>query len=164
MTTRRAFLAASLAAPALALSSYAVLAQPVAIGGIRVDTSRLVRDWGAHAAWVKVALERQLGAAFAPTLQPGAPLLYVTVRAISLSSYAAVGGGAGGGSAGNSDSLDCQTLLLGRGDRVLATYPILTTLDAGDAGAWYLPDIDQRRLDRLVRATASWIKRYVVTG
>lgn len=164
MTTRRAFLAASLAAPALALSSYAAMAQPLAIGGIRVDTSRLVRDWGAHAAWIKVALEHELAIAFGPARQRGGPLLFVTVRAVSLSSYAAVGGGAGGGSAGNPDSLDSQTLLLGKGDRVLATYPVLTTLDAGDAGAWYLPDIDQRRLDRLVRASAAWIKRYVVAG
>lgn len=161
MTTRRAFLAASLAAPALALSSYAATAQPVAIGGIRVDTSRLVRDWGAHAGWVKVTLERELATAFGPALQRGGPLLYVTVRAINLSSYAAAGGGEGSGNAGNFDTFDSETLLLGKGDRVIAKYPILSTVDAGSAGAWYLPDIDQRRLDQLVRINAAWIKRYV---
>ncbi|RDJ21030.1 hypothetical protein DWF00_07335 [Bosea caraganae] len=161
MTTRRAFLAASLAAPALALSAYAATAQPVAIGGIRVDTSRLVPAWGAHAAWVKTALERELATAFGPALQRGGPLLYVTVRAINLSSYAAAGGGKGGGSAGNFDTFDSETLLLGKGDRAIAKYPILSTVDAGSAGAWYLPDIDQRRLDQLVRNNAAWIKRYV---
>jgi hypothetical protein len=161
MTTRRAFLAASLAAPALALSPYEVMAQPTAIGGIRVDTSRLVRDWGAHAGWIKVALERELAAAFGPALRRGGPLLFVTVRAVNLSSYASAGGGEGSGNGGNFDTIDSETLLLGAGDRVIASYPILSTVDAGSAGAWYLPDIDQRRLDQLVRNNAAWIKRYV---
>lgn len=161
MTTRRAFLAASLAAPALALSSHAATAQGTVIGGIRVDTSRLVRDWGAHAGAIRVGLERELAAAFGPAIQRGGPLLFVTVRAVRLSSYAAAGGGEGSGSGGNFDTLDSETLLLGKGDRVLASYPILSTIDAGSAGAWYLPDIDQRRIAQLVRVNAAWIKRYV---
>lgn len=161
MTTRRAFLAASLAAPALALPPYAAMAQGTAIGGIRVDVSRLFRDWGAHADAIRIAMERQLAAAFGPVLRRGGPLLFVRVRAVNLSSYAAAGGGKGGGNAGNFDTFDSETLLLGAGDRVIATYPILTTIDAGSAGAWYLPDIDQRRLAQLVSNNVAWIKRYV---
>lgn len=158
MTTRRAFLAASLAAP-LALSSFGAMAQP-AIGGIRVDTSSLVRDWGAHAEAIRIGLERELAVAFGPALQRGGPLLFVKVRAVRLSSYGAAGGGEDGGNSGNFDTIDSEAMLLGKGDRVLATYPVLATIDAGSAGAWYLPDIDQRRLAQLVRINAAWIKRH----
>ena len=51
--------------------------------------------------------------------------------------------------------------LYDRSGRELASYPILSTELSGGAGAWYLPDVDQRRLRALARNNAYWIKRYV---
>ena len=44
--------------------------------------------------------------------------------------------------------------------RELGSWPIRSTEGMG-GGAWYLPDIDQRRLKALARNNAYWIKRYV---
>ena len=60
MTTRRAFLAAALAAPALALSPLAATAQTATIGGIRIVISPLVQEgWGYHVPAIKAGLERE---------------------------------------------------------------------------------------------------------
>jgi hypothetical protein len=168
MTTRRAFLALSLAAPALALAPVgAALAQaPGPIGGIRVDVSRLVEQgWGEHARAIGAGLERELRAAFGGDIRRGGPTLVVSVRQVFLNSYAGNGGGGGrwgGGDGGaSSDSFESQASLVGRGNRVLATYPVLSTVPASSAGPWYLPDIDKRRIENLIRHNAGWIKRYV---
>ena len=75
---------------------------------------------------------------------------------------AAGGGRWGGGGGGNtSDSFDSIATVVAPGNRVIATYPVLSTISAASAGPWYLPDIDQRRIDGLIKNNAAWIKRYV---
>ncbi len=164
MTTRRAFLTASLAASALAVFPQIAAAQPTAIGGIRVLVSPLVQEgWGYHVPAIKAGLERELTEAFGPALRRGGPLLVVSVESIWFSSFAGGGGGLYGGTGGaNNDTLTSDVTLIGPGNRVIAAFPgIRATMDAGMAGAWYRPDIDQRRLAQLLRANAAWIKRYV---
>jgi hypothetical protein len=168
MTTRRSFLAATVAAPVLGLASFGsgeVGAQGATVGSIRVDVSRLAaQGWGANALAIKLGMERELAAALGPSLRRGAgPTLTVQVRAVFLNSYAGGGGGGrwGGGAEGGADSFDSEASLVGRGNRVIATWPVLSTVSAASAGPWYLPDIDKRRLDGLIRHNAAWIRRYV---
>ncbi|TCR69771.1 hypothetical protein [Bosea sp. BK604] len=168
MLDRRALMLSGLASASAALAGCQTtppLGAGVPVGAIRVDVSRLVElGWGANAAGIKVAMERELATLFGPALRRGAgPTLVVEIRGIWLASYAGTGGGGrfGGGGASN-DSLDSIATLVEPGGRVLATYPILSTISSSSGGAWYLPDIDQRRIAALVANNALWIKRYVV--
>lgn len=166
MTTRRYFLASSLGATALALLPGAIpaAAQSLPIGSIKVAFSPTVTHaWGENVALVRSELERTLAELLGPSLQRGAGTrLVVNVNSIWLASYA--GGGGGGkpsdGGAAN-DYLESIATLYDRSGRELANYPILSTELSGGAGAWYLPDVDQRRLRALARNNAYWIKRYV---
>lgn len=172
MTTRRSFLAVTLAAPTLAIASFRsdgalaqnpVQARATTISAIRVDVSRLQdQGWGSNALAIKLGLERELTEALGPRLHRGAgPTLNVAVRGVFLNSYAGGDGGRWGGGGGTADSFDSEATLIGRGNRIIATWPVLSTVPAGSAGPWYLPDIDQRRMNGLIRHNAGWISRYV---
>lgn len=169
MLDRRALMLSGLAAASAALAGCQTtppLGAGVPVGAIRVDVSRLVElGWGANAAGIKVAMERELPMLFGPALRRGAgPTLVVEIRGIWLASYAGGGGGGGrfGGGSSSNDSLDSIATLVEPGGRVLATYPILSTISSNSGGAWYLPDIDRRRIAALVANNALWIKRYVL--
>lgn len=165
MTTRRKFLLAAMSGLAFAAAAPAgAIAQPVAIGAIRVDASRLVQQgWGANVPAIAGALERELLAQLGPSMRRGSGnTLLVTVRSIWLASYAGGGGGGKPTSGGASnDNLDSVATIVDRSGRVLASYPILSTELSSSGGAWYRPDIDQRRIDALIRNNAQWIRRYV---
>lgn len=167
MLHRRALILSGLAAATTALAGCQTtppLAPGSSIAAIRVDVSRLVElGWGADATGVKIAMERQLAALLGPTLPRGpGPTLVVAIRGIWLASYAGGGGGGKPGDGGASnDSLDSVAALIEPGGRVLATYPILSTIASSSGGAWYRPDVDQRRIAALVENNALWIKRYV---
>jgi len=165
MTRRRDLLQAGLLALAASLVPVAASAQTPEIGAIRVDVSRVAaQGWGSNALMIKLGMERALAEALGPSLRRGAgPTLNVVVRNVFLNSYAGGGGGGrwGGGGNGGSDSIDSEVTLVGRGNRVLATYPVLSTVPSASAGPWYLPDIDQRRIEGLIQHNAGWIKRYV---
>lgn len=172
MTSRRAFLSRALATAALSpFAGSVALAQAYGgIGGIRVEVSGLVaQGWGENAGAIRAAMERQLQAAFAGDIRRGGPLLVVAIRKIFLNSYAGGGGGGGGGGrwgggdggGAGSDSFESEAALIGPGNRVLATWPVLSTVSAASSGPWYLPDIDQRRIATLIQHNAGWIRRYV---
>lgn len=158
MTSRRAFLTGSAALAAGGLASFQALAQGLPVGAIRVDASRLdPQGWGENAGRIARALERELADQLSGQRQRGGPTLYVTVHGIWLASFA------GGGSPGDSDSndnMDSYIELIDRG-RVLASYPIRSTLLSSSGGAWYRPDIDQRRVAALLENNALWIRRYL---
>ena len=167
MITRRSILGAGLAAPAFVVASSGpgqAQAPVTTIGAIRVDVSRLqAQGWGSNALAIKLGLERELSEALGPHLRRGAgPTLNVAVRGVFLNSYAGGEGGRWGGGGSSSDSFDSEATLVARGNRIIATWPVLSTVSAGSAGPWYLPDIDQRRMDGLIRHNAGWIKRYVL--
>lgn len=167
MLHRRALMLSGLAAAATTLAGCQTtppLGASVPIAAIRVDVSRLVElGWGATATNIKIAMERELATAFGPALRRGAgPTLVVMIRGIWLASYAGGGGGGkfGGGGSSN-DSLDSIATLVEPDGRVMATYPVLSTISSSSGGAWYRPDVDQRRVAALIENNALWIKRYV---
>ena len=63
----------------------------------------------------------------------------------------------------SNDTLESTATLYDSKGRQLASYPIRSTETSGGAGAWYLPDVDQRRLKALARNNAWWIKRYIAS-
>ena len=166
MTTRRSFLASSFGAAALALTPGAspASAQAVPIGSVKIAFAPTVSHaWGANIAIVRSELERTLADLLGPTLQRGAGTrLVVSVNSIWLASYAGGGGGGKPGDGGGSnDYLESTATLYDRSGRAIASYPIMSTELSGGAGAWYRPDVDQRRLRALARNNAYWIKRYL---
>jgi len=162
MTTRRHFLACALGATALApFTATPVLAQATPIGSIQVVfTPKVMEAWTpTHMALVKTELESTLAELLGPSLRRGAGTrLVIAVSSIWFTDFAAGGGKPRDGGGGN-DYLESTATLYDRGGRELASWPIRSTEPI--AGAWYLPDIDQRRLKALARNNAYWIKRYV---
>ncbi len=153
MLARRAILT-GLAAAVLAGCQTAVqTASPVAIGAIRVDTGPLAaKGQSATAAAIRPMLERELASLRSAARHSAT--LHVTVTGLYLTSYA------GGQSAtlGN-DTLESEAVLVGTDGRELARYPVMSIMAPSFSGAWYLPDINQRRIDALVANNAQWIRR-----
>jgi hypothetical protein len=164
MTTRRNLLSLGLTGAALALAPLSVArAQALTIGAIRVDTSRIARQgWGENADRIRVAMERQLAATLGPMYRRGAgATLQVTVKGVWLASFAGGGGGKPRGGGGSNDNFDSEITVVGPRGEVLQTFPILSVVDSGSGGAWYLPDVDQRRVAALIENNALWIRRYL---
>lgn len=166
MTTRRQFVGMTLAGGALALlpaGSQQASAQGAPIGSIQIVFARKVTDaWGEHVRLVGAELQRTLVDILGPAFRPGAGnRLVVSVNSLWLASYAGGGGSRMANGGGSNDYLESLVTLYDRSGRELDNWPIMSTESAGGAGAWYLPDVDQRRLKALARNNAWWIKRYV---
>ncbi|CAN7411251.1 hypothetical protein LJR090_003271 [Bosea sp. LjRoot90] len=158
MTTRRAFLTGSAVLAAGGLASLPALAQGIAIGGIRVDARRLgPQGWGENAPRIARAMEQELARQLAPLRQRGGPTLHVTVQGLWLAGSAGTGGA---GDAGDNDNMDSIAEVIDRG-RVLFSRDIRSHLLSSSGGAWYRPDVDQRRVVALLENNAQWIKRYL---
>lgn len=172
--TRRAALRLGAAAAGAVLSSPA-LAQLGQIGGgsglpaglrfrtIAVDTARVAAlGNGTGADLVAQALGRNLRTVFADLMAPrdaGGATLVARVSSLYLSSYAGnrdYGGRHGTGAA--NDDLEGVGIVTS-GGRVLAEVPILSVLNPGYSGAWYLPDIDRRRIESISHHFAWWLRR-----
>lgn len=166
MTTRRNLLSLGLSGAALALASLHVRdarAQGQMIGAIRVDTTRIAaQGWGERARLIGAAMERQLAQTLGPLYRRGAgATLLVTVKGVWLSSFAGGGGGKPPGGGGADDNFDSDIAVLGPRGQVLQSFPVLSVLPSNYAGAWYRPDIDQRRVAALIENNALWIRRYL---
>ncbi|MGX1785848.1 hypothetical protein ACWIGM_03875 [Bosea sp. NPDC055332] len=160
MTTRRAFLTGSAALAAGGLVSFSASAQGIAIGAIRVDARRLgPQGWGENAPRIGRALELELAQKLVSLRRRGGPTLLVTVEGLWLAS-AAGGGMAGDGSGGGNDDMDTVADVIDRG-RLVVSHNIRSMLPANSGGAWYRPDIDERRVAALLENNALWIKRYL---
>ena len=158
MTTRRAFLIGSAALAAGGLVSFPVLAQGIAIGGIRVDARRLgPQGWGENASRIARAMEQALAREFAPLRQRGGPTLHVSLQGLWLAP--AVGSGSPGDSDSN-DNMDSLAEVVDRG-RVLFSREIRSMMPSSSGGPWYRQDIDQRRVLALLENNAQWIRRYL---
>ena len=158
MTTRRAFLTGSAVLAASGLVSFPASAQPVSVGAIRVDARLLgPQGWGENAPRIARAMERELARELAPLRRRGGPTLHVTLQGLWLAP--AVGGGSPGDSDSN-DNMDSLAEVIDRG-RVLFSRDIRSMMPASSGGAWYRPDIDQRRVLALLENNALWIKRYL---
>lgn len=153
MPTRRLLVMGAAATLLAGCQTATQAVSPVAIGAIRVDTGPLAaKGQSATAAMIKPMLERELASlrsAHGATLQ-------VTVTGLYLTSYA-------GGQAvtmGN-DTLESEARLIGSDGREIARYPILAIMAPSSGGAWYRPDVNQRRIEALVASNAQWIRRYL---
>ncbi|WID97915.1 hypothetical protein QO058_06600 [Bosea vestrisii] len=131
-------------------------APPVAIQTIRVDTAPLAaKGQSATAALIKPMLERELASLRTTDSRRGA-ILQVTVTGLYLTSYA----GGAAATLGN-DTLESEAVLIGSDGREIARYPILAIMAPSSGGAWYRPDVNQRRVEALVASNAQWIRRAV---
>ena len=131
-------------------------APPVTIGAIRVDTGPLAaKEQSATAAAIRPMLERELASLRSAGGGRGATL-QVTVTGLYLTSYA----GGAAATLGN-DTLESVAVLVGPDGREIARYPIMSIMAPSFSGAWYLPDINQRRIEALVANNAQWIRRAV---
>lgn len=127
---------------------------------LRIDVAPMVRkgvpNWAARvAAAVRPAARR----AFADMIDPNdrrAPVLVLEIDAVNFPIYVAGWDRFPLGSFGADDATDWLDGWVVAGTtrrRVAVTSP------AARAGAWYLPDIDQRRLDRLAETFAWWARK-----
>ena len=153
MLARRAILAGLAAILLAGCQTTTQTASPVAIGRIRVDTGPLAaKGQSAIAAAIRPMLEREL--AGLRNAGRGDATLLVSVTGLYLTSYA----GGQAATLGN-DTLESEAVLLGPDGREIARYPIMSIMAPSFSGAWYLPDINQRRIDALVANNAQWIRR-----
>ncbi len=144
-------LSAALSAPALAQG----------VASVRVEaTPNVVRGWGPNAQAVTRVMAAELRSQLGAQGRGGARLV-VTVEGISLSSYAGGGGGRFSDGGGETDYLESVAVLVGPRGELLGRFPVLSAIPSSSGGAWYLPDVDQRRLEALARHNAAWIKTKV---
>lgn len=126
------------------------------ISAIRVDTAPLAaKGQSATAVQIKPMLERELASLRTAGGGRGATL-HVTVTGLYLTSYA----GGAAATLGN-DTLESEALLVGADGREIARYPILAIMSPNFGGAWYRPDVNERRVEALVGSNAQWIRRAV---
>lgn len=117
--------------------------------GVTVDTRPLAARGAPHtAAQINAILTQRLRATLAS--HPGVPVV-VRVRTVSLGDYA----GGGGRYHDPHDFLEGDLIVPGRG-----VVPILISLPAQSAGAWYTPHNEARRIRALADSLAGWIERY----
>lgn len=161
-TTRRALLAALAFAP---LGACAALTPQPALTtrrfrAIRIDVSPMVAkgvpNWAARVARALAPAARR---AFADLVDPSdrkAPVLTLQIDAVDFAIY--TGGlntdpfGAYGAD-GSTDWIDGWIVFGGERRHVA------TSCSAALSGAWYLPDIEQRRLERIAAVFTQWARR-----
>jgi hypothetical protein len=131
--------------------------------GVQVDTRPLAAiGGGGSAALIQKLLPAELSSAFADRLAPGdakAPLLVARIDHLFLSAFADAPS-PGYDAMGNMDQMDGAGLVVS-GRQVVSTTPLRVSLPASYSGAYYLPDIDQRRIASLCMSFASWLKREI---
>ncbi len=128
-------------------------------GTVAADTTRIARLGNpVGAALLARGLERELRVVFADRMAAGGrgAALLVRVNSLYLGFY--TGGRSGGTQGVGPDNVDGVGIVTA-GGRLLSQTPIYTTLDPGYSGAWYLPDIDRRRIDSISHQLAYWLRR-----
>ena len=117
-----------------------------------VGSSQTSRD-------IRAALGSGLRERFAQNLtrDKNAPSLIVRITGITIQSTPYFGGRNGSGG-GNTDYLEGEALVVGRGGVILQRYPMLSALNSYETG-WYLPDYEKRKAIALSNHYAYWLKR-----
>jgi hypothetical protein len=152
---RRKVLVALASSLGLALATRSATAQHpanVRIGAIKVEASP-------YADQIASVLLPALHKAFADRLAPGdrhAAVLLVRIDSVSFTSYVDTAD-----PKADVDWMSGSGHLVGPGNLLLGEYPLSVNVPASYSGAWYLPDIDERRLDSLCQAFSQWLRRAV---
>ncbi|HEX2724925.1 MAG TPA: hypothetical protein VHN20_03790 [Beijerinckiaceae bacterium] len=159
--SRRSFLLGTAALAGLGLAPPAFAqAAPSYFSSVEVDVRPLhARGAGAYADYLGAVLLAETRRAFADRIGRGGPRLVVRVNSVSLSSYSGGGGGRFRGGTFHSDYLDGEALIVDRRGTILARYPQLSAAPAHAVGAWYDPQLDQKRTVALAQHYASWLRR-----
>ena len=130
-------------------------------GRVAVDVGPLVgRGGGASAGLIAQLLPAKLASVFADRLAPGEkrlPTLVARIDTLFLSSFGETRA-PGIDSLGTMDSMEGAGLVV-VGRKTISITPLRVTLPASYSGAYYLPDIDQKRIDSLCFSFASWLGR-----
>ena len=166
LTRRTLLLLAGVAAGLWEHGSTPAAAQPAPVAvrfrTIAIDTSRLAALGAPQVAdMVQRLLAPELRQTFGDLMAPGdktAPSLVVRIRSLSLSDD--VGSRSYGGRDGtkNVDYLEGAGVVTMNG-HVVSETPVLSALDAGYSGPWYLPGIDERRVSSITQHFAYWLRR-----
>ena len=134
---------------------------------VRVDVRPLLAQGGGlQAEALRADLTAALRRSFAGRLGGTGPSLVVVVRSLSMRPFA--GGQSGGGRSGagggtQSDYLEGEALLVGRGGQVLGRHPQLTATPASYGGAWYDPASERNRVSAIADIYAAWLARDLPT-
>jgi hypothetical protein len=132
------------------LSAVAVLGIASHAQALTIDTSSVARTGHrGFAAELRPLLASELQKALGPRFR-GAGTVRIT--RIYLAPYG--GGEANGGEI--EDKIYGVVIVPGRG-----AIPIMVTLPPSTGGAWYAPNVDERRVYRLVEAFAGWVARSI---
>ena len=175
-STRRALVAGLALAPLAARGAFAQAfvpgerSQPLPPGAaaalrlssIRVDAAPLAdKGLPRFAAVLTDTLSARLRETFADRLGGGRGAAVLVARIDDLQLGPAGGnGGRRGGRGGDVDNdyMDGAGLIL-EGRTLLSSTPLLVSLPTSYSGAYYLPDIDARRVDSITRQFAYWLRR-----
>ena len=124
---------------------------------IDVDTSAVGSSQTSRE--IRAALGSRLRETFAQNLtrDKNAPSLIVRITGVTIQSTPYFGGRSGIGG-GNTDYLEGEALVVGRGGVILQRYPMLSALNSFENG-WYLPDYEKRKAIALSNHYAYWLKR-----
>lgn len=136
---------------------------------VDVDVGQLVaRGLAPWAQLVRASMQPELNRMFATRITPGdkrADRVVVRVDSIFLTSWAGSSGGGGwfdSGGGSDSDYMEGDALVMSPDGSVRAKYHILLALPASSAGAWYLPDIDNRRVVNLAQVFGQWVRDKII--
>ena len=142
---------------AVALSGAEAAFAERSFSGVKVDT-RALGD-SVTSRELKSNLESRLQYYFTGQFNGGrgAPLLVVRLTSVTIQSAPPTAGGRGEGG-GDSNYLEGEALVLGRGGEILLRHPLLVAL-SGNQNGWYLPDFEKRKADALANSYAYWLKR-----
>lgn len=123
---------------------------------IKVDTRPLsLIGGGASATAVQRILPAKMQSVFADLIGSGdrrSPAIVARIDRLYLASF--VDNTPPGFSFGNMDTMDGAGVVVGQGET-----PLHVTLSPSYSGAYYLPDIDLRRIDSICYQFAYWLRR-----
>jgi hypothetical protein len=132
------------------LAAVAVLGFASHAQALTIDTSAIsARGHRGFAAEIRPLLASELQKALGPRFSTRAT---VRITKIFLAPYG--GQGASGGEV--DDKIYGVVIVPGRG-----AIPIAINLPPNTGGAWYAPNVDERRVYRLIEAFAGWVARSI---
>lgn len=136
--------------------------EPVPVfGAISVDVRPLVaRGGGGAAALIARIMPAKLQSVFADHVAPGqkgAPTLIARIDTLTMTAFSDRPGPDSNFS-GQMDQMEGAGLVVS-GRTTVSVTPLRVALQPGYSGAFYLPDIEERRIDSICYQFAYWLRR-----
>jgi hypothetical protein len=128
---------------------------------VKVDTSHVAENGGRQAAgWAQSDLTPELRAAFAAHIAAGdrsAPTLVVHITEIALGTGDGMAGMSGVDAGRARDSISGSADVVGSDGRVLASYPLISTLFPFTGGSQWEMGTERGRVAYLSHSLAAWL-------